>query len=111
MSAAPDHLDEAYEAVRAWCHTRPDRDDPSTIYGAFGSITRIVASLAHIVDVASASAGRATGSDDGRTVDCACDEIRSATELAVYALHEVNHAISEAHEVVAHLVFAADEWA
>jgi hypothetical protein len=109
MSAAPDHLDEAYEALRWWCHIRPDRDDPSTIYAVLGSITRIVASLAHIVDVVSDSARRATGSDDGRTVDCACDEIGSAAELAVYALHEVNQAISEAHEVVAHLIFAVDD--
>lgn len=109
MSAAAEHLDDAYEALRAWCHTRPDLDDPSTIYGTFGSITRIVAALIHIVDVASDSAGHATGSDDGRSVDGACDDIGSAAELAVYALHEVNLAISEAHGIVAHLVFARDD--
>lgn len=108
MSSATDHLDEAYEALRAWCHTRPDLDDPSTIYGAFGSITRIVAALIHIVDVASDSAGRATRSDDGRTIEDACEDIDSAADLAVYSLYEVNQTISVVHEVVAHLVFVLD---
>jgi hypothetical protein len=106
MSSEPDHLDAPYEALRAWCHTRPDRDDPSTIYGAFGSITRMIATLTHVVDVAPDSASRATGSDDERSVAEAADEIRSLMQHATCALDDANRAISQAHEIVAHLIFA-----
>lgn len=109
MNAAPDHLDAAYEALRAWCHTRPDRDDPSTIYGAFGSITSIIATLTHVIGVAADTAGRATGSDDGRTVEGACEEIRSLTRSAISTLDDANRTISRAHEIVAHLIFAFDD--
>ena len=109
MNSATDHLDRAYEELRSWCHTRPGCDDPSTIYGALGSITRIVAALIHIVDVTPESTGRATGSDDGRNIPEASDEIRSLTEFAVCALYEAKDAVAEAHEVVSHLIFALDD--
>lgn len=54
-------LDEAHDALRAWCHERPDLRDPSIVYRAFGSVTAILATLEHIVGVVSASAARATG--------------------------------------------------
>lgn len=109
MNAATDHLDDAYEELRAWCHTRPDCDDPLTGYATLGSITRIAATLTHIVDVTPESTGRATGSDDGRNIPEASDEIRSLTEVAVCALYEAKDAVSEAHEVVSHPIFALDD--
>lgn len=109
MNTATDHLDAASDALRASCHIRPDRDNAATIYSAFGSITSIIATLAHIVDVAADTASRATGSDDGRTVDEARLEIRSLTERAISTLDDANRAISRAHEVVAHLIFAVDD--
>ena len=57
-------LDEAYEALRAWCHERPDLCDPSTSYGAFGTITAIIATLEHILELTARSTARATRADD-----------------------------------------------
>lgn len=51
MNGGVDHLDVAYEALRAWCHERPDHDHPSTIYGVLGAITRLLGTVAQIVDV------------------------------------------------------------
>lgn len=109
MSPMSDHLDDAYDALRAWCHTRPDVDDPSTIYGALGSIAQITLTLAHIVDVIPVAASSATGSDDGRRLAEAWEEIRSLSDFSLCALHEASQAVSGVHEIVAHLVFAVGD--
>lgn len=99
-------LDEAHDALRAWCHDRPDLRDPSIVYRAFGSVTAIIATLEHIVDVASAAAARATSTDEGRAVVDASAEVRTCARAAVQLLDEAYRAIAEAHEISAHLIFA-----
>ena len=99
-------LDEAHDALRAWCHERPDLRDPSVVYGAFGAVNAIIATLEHIVDVASRSAARATHTDDLRSVSDACDEIRYHTRTAVDLFEDAYRAVAAAHTVCGHLVFA-----
>jgi len=98
-------LDEAHDALRAWCHDRPDLRDPSIAYRAFGSVTAIIATLEHIVDVASASVARATGADDYRSVSQACLEIRQQAVAAGRSLEEAYRAVAAAHEITSHLIF------
>jgi hypothetical protein len=69
----------------------------------------MLATLVHIVDVASDTARAASGSDDGRTVEGAWREIRSLTGHAMCTLDDTNRAISRAHDIVAHLIFAVDD--
>lgn len=109
MNGRVDHLDVAYEALRAWCHERPDRDDPSTIYGALGSITRLLGPLAQIVGEIADTSSLATGSDDRRSVSTASTEIRALAAPAVSMLNDANATIARVHSVVAHLIFLPDE--
>jgi hypothetical protein len=100
-------LDEAHEALRAWCHERPDLRDPSIVYRTFGSVTAIMSTLEHVLELAARSAGLATRTDDSRSVRDACDEIRDHTGTAVEALENAYRAVATAHTVCGHLVFAA----
>ena len=59
-----DQLDRAHEELRAWCHARPDLQDPSRVYGALGSINAILATLEHVVGLVGRTASRASRADD-----------------------------------------------
>lgn len=102
-------LDDAYDALRSWCHERPDLDDPSTVYTTYGTVTAIIATLQHIVCAASRSVARATGADDDRTITSAIDDVDTLTSAATQSLEEAHRTIAEAHGVVSHLIFAIDD--
>lgn len=102
-------LDEAHDALRAWCHDRPDLRDPSIVYRAFGSVTAIIATLEHVLERAARSAELATHTDDSRTVNDASDQIRRHRRVAINALEDAYRAVAAAHTVSGHLVFAIDE--
>ena len=76
------------------------------MYAAFGTVTAIIATLEHIVDVASRSAARATGTDDDRTAADPGDEVRRCTRAAILSLEEAHRAIAGAHTLTGHLIFA-----
>ena len=101
-------LDEAHDALRAWRHDRPDLRDPSIVYRAFGSLSAIIATLEHVLDLAARSAELATHTDDPRTVSDACDEIRSHRRAAINALEGAYRAVAAAHTVSGHLFPAVD---
>jgi len=101
-------LDGAQDALRAWCHDRPDIQDPSIVYEVFGAITAIIATLEHIIDVASRSAARASGTDDARAVAHAGEEIDRHARAGIMSLDEAYRAIARAHEITGHLIFAMD---
>lgn len=103
-SAAP--LESAYDALRAWCHERPDLDDPSAVYATLGSLTMIIATLEHIVGTTVQSVARATGADDERVVTDAVDYVGTLTGAAIQSFELARRSIADAHAVVSHLVFA-----
>ncbi len=99
-------LDAAYDALRAWCHERPDLQEPSTIYGTFGTVTAIIATLEHIVELASRSAARATSTDDGRAIADSCEQIQQQARAAIQSFEDAYRSVAGAHEITGHLIFA-----
>lgn len=109
MTGRVDHLDIAYEALRAWCHERPDRDDPAAIYASFGSITRLLGTLTQVIVELGRTTARATGSDDGRPLDVTATEVDSLAVTASARLDDAITSVARAHSIVGHLIFALDE--
>ena len=104
-----DQLDKAHDELRAWCHERPDLQDPSTVYGVLGSINAILATLEHIIDLACRSAARATSTDDARTVEKAGNDVAHHGRSAIAALEDAYREVAVVHAIASHLVFAAGE--
>lgn len=102
-------LDQAHDALRAWCHERPDLQDPSIVYEAFGTINAIVATLEHIIELAARSTARATSTDDARTVIDANAHVICHGQAAIDALEDAYRAVAAAHETTSHLVFAVPD--
>jgi hypothetical protein len=102
-------LDEAYEALRAWCHERPDVCDPAGSYTAFGTIGAIMATLEHIVRLTARSTRRATATDDGRSISGATEVIDRRTGEAIQLLNDAYRMIGSAHSMTGHLIFAIDD--
>jgi hypothetical protein len=109
MTGRVDRLDVACEALRAWCHERPDRADPATVYASFGSITRLLGTLTQVIEELGRTTGRATGSDDGRSLDVAATEIDSLAVRASAMVDDAITSVARAHSIVGHLIFAVDE--
>lgn len=99
-------LDQAHDALRAWCHERPDLRDPSIVYGAFGTINAIVATLQHVIRLAAYSTVMATGTDSARSALDANAHVIFHGQAAVEALEDAYRAVAAAHEITSHLVFA-----
>ncbi|MFZ1488675.1 MAG: hypothetical protein WAS51_01930 [Ilumatobacteraceae bacterium] len=100
-----DQLDRAHDELRAWCHARPDLQDPSLVYGALGSINAILATLEHILDLVGRTASRASRADDERSVAEATAAVTECGRSAVGALEQAYREVAVAHAIVSHLAF------
>lgn len=110
MSEVPGiQLDRAHDALRAWCHERPDLRDPSIVYRAFGTINAIIVTLEQIVERTAFSTTAATGTDDARSALDAGAHVIFHGRAAVNAFEDAYRAVAAAHEITSHLVFAIDD--
>lgn len=102
-------LDQAHDALRAWCHERPHIQDPSIVYGAFGTINAIIATLEHIIEQAAYATTMATSTDNARSALDAHADVIFQGQTAIDALEGAYRAVASAHEITSHLVFAVPE--
>jgi hypothetical protein len=101
-----DQLDRAHDELRAWCHERPDLQNPSSVYSVFGSVTAILLTLGQIIDLSCRAAERATDSDDNRSVPDAAADVAGHGRSATAAIEQAYRSVAAAHGVTSHLVFA-----
>lgn len=107
MSDQVDHLDAAYQAVRAHLHERPYDQDPSRLYRDLGSLSQLLGALDDLTLRMDMAAERATGSDDDRHADHMSQIVARLVGLSE-ALRMAETLTDAAHAHMSHLVFAEE---